>query len=237
MANKWHEIWEKRSENFAKINKKDYKAVFAELKRINGFDVQNGGIPLSALVKQYEDIKAKINATKGKSVFEVGCGCGANLYMFQHDGVQIGGVDYSSRLISIMQQILPQNSLIECICGEAVDMPIEIKYDAVISNSVFSYFVDYSYAEKVMEKMLSKARESIALLDVHDADKKDDFIAYRVENVEGYEERYKDLPKLFYPKCFFEKIARKYDLQMEFCSSNVDGYWNNDFIYNVYMYK
>ena len=52
MENKWHEIWEKRSANLTGIDKADYQAVFAELKRINGFDITDGGIPIKALIEQ-----------------------------------------------------------------------------------------------------------------------------------------------------------------------------------------
>ena len=237
MKNKWQEIWEKRSANMADMDNNDYQAVFAELKRINGFDITDGGIPLNALLKQYEDTKKKLNLSQGQSVFEVGCGCGANLYMFLHDGIQVGGIDYSHALIEIMQEIMPKENLLECICDEAVHMPVDIKYDAILSNSVFSYFGDFTYAENVLQKMLAKAKYSIALLDVHDVDKKEEFIAYRIKNTENYKERYKDLPKLFYPRKFFEDFALKNHLQIEFYPSNVEGYWNNDFIYNVYMKK
>ena len=237
MENKWHEIWEKRSAKLAGIDRTDYQAVFAELKRINGFDITGGGIPLNALITQYEDTKKKINVSGGGTLFEVGCGCGANLYMFQRDGVQVGGIDYSKVLIKIMQEIMPKENLKECICDEAVNMPVDIKYDAVLSNSVFSYFSDFSYAERVLLKMLTKANHSIALLDVHDAEKKEAFIAYRKKNTENYEERYKDLPKLFYLRKFFADFAEKHQLRIEFYPSKVEGYWNNEFIYNVYMYK
>lgn len=40
---KWKEIWEKRTDNFDKIDMSDEKAVFLELKRIDGFDVVGGG--------------------------------------------------------------------------------------------------------------------------------------------------------------------------------------------------
>ena len=237
MENKWHEIWEKRSANLTGIDKADYQAVFAELKRINGFDITDGGIPIKALLEQYEDTKVKTKVEQGGTLFEVGCGCGANLYMFQHDGVHVGGIDYSQALIDIMQEIMPKENLRECICDEAINMPVDIKYDAVLSNSVFSYFPGFSYAEQVLLKMLAKANHSIALLDVHDAEKKEAFIAYRVKNTENYEERYKDLPKLFYPRKFFADFAAKHQLRIEFYRSKVEGYWNNDFIYNVYMYK
>ena len=65
MENKWHEIWEKRSAKLAGIDRTDYQAVFAELKRINGFDIAGGGIPLNALIEQYEDTKKKINVSRG----------------------------------------------------------------------------------------------------------------------------------------------------------------------------
>lgn len=39
---KWKEIWEKRTDNFDKIDMSDEKAVFLELKRIDGFDVVGG---------------------------------------------------------------------------------------------------------------------------------------------------------------------------------------------------
>ena len=237
MANKWHEIWEKRSANFADLDKMDDQAVFAELKRINGFDITAGGIPLQALLKQYEDTREKLNLSRGEALFEVGCGCGANLYMFHHDGIEVGGLDYSAKLIEIMQEVLPQDSLRECICGEAINMPVDIQYDAVLSNSVFSYFPDFAYAGAVLEKMLHKARRCIALLDVHDMEKKEAFIAYRVKNTEDYEERYKDLPKLFYPRNFFSDFAEQHGLKIEFLPSEVEGYWNNEFIFNVYMYK
>lgn len=82
-------------------------------------------------------------------------------------------------------------------------MSVEIKYDVILSNSVFSYFQDFAYAEEVLEKIFIKAKRSIAILDVHDAEKKEDFIAYRIKTTPNYEERYKDLPKLFYSQVFF----------------------------------
>ena len=65
MENKWHEIWEKRSANLTGIDKADYQAVFAELKRINGFDITDGGIPIKALIEQYEDTKMKTKVEQG----------------------------------------------------------------------------------------------------------------------------------------------------------------------------
>ena len=189
-----------------------------------------------ALIKQYKDTKDGLKIQNGQSVFEVGCGCGANLYMFLKDGIHIGGLDYSNKLISIMKQVISETDLMECYCDEAINLPMDILYDSVLSNSVFSYFPDETYAEKVLEKMLKKARQSIGILDIHDIEKKDAFLEYRINNTPNYKERYKDLPKLFYRKDFFKEFANKNGLQIKFEKSNVEGYWNNEFIFNCFMY-
>ncbi|MBO6245012.1 MAG: hypothetical protein J6N55_01875 [Anaerovibrio sp.] len=156
--------------------------------------------------------------------------------MFLHDGIQIGGLDYSNKLISIMKQVISETDLMECYCDEAINLPIDILYDSVLSNSVFSYFPDEAYAEKVLEKMLNKARHSIGILDIHDIEKKEAFMEYRINNTPDYKKRYKDLPKLFYRKEFFQEFANKHYLKIVFEKSTVEGYWNNDFIFNCFMY-
>ena len=78
---------------------------------------------------------------------------------------------------------------------------------------------------------------SIGVIDIHDKDKERDFLEYRKKILDNYEERYKDLPKLFYEKDFFGKFAEKYGMNVVFTDSCVKGYWNNEFVFNCYMYK
>ena len=85
--------------------------------------------------------------------------------------------------------------------------------------------------------MLAKCHSSIGILDIHDKEKERAFKEYRIRNTEDYEERYKDLPKLFYPRQFFEDFARKHGLSIRFKESTVKGYWNNDFIFNCFMQR
>ena len=59
---------------------------------------------------------------------------------------------------------------------------------------------------------------------------------YRINNTPDYKERYKDLPKLFYRKEFFQEFANKHNLKIVFEKSTVEGYWNNEFIFNCFMY-
>lgn len=233
--NNWKNIWNKREDALDTIDSGDARQVFLELKRVDGFDIAEGGIPYEGLLAQYRETKEELGLREGESVFEVGCGAGANLYLFRREGMRVGGLDYSEKLISILQKVLPREELRECICGEAADCPTEIRYDAVFSNSVFSYFPDLPYAEKVLERMLAKSRRSIGLLDVHDEVKEKEFRDYRIRNTENYEERYRELPKLFYPRSFFQDFARKHGLELRFKESKVEGYWNNDFIFNCFM--
>ena len=238
MSSKWKEIWEKRTDNFDNIDMSDPKAVFLELKRIDGFDVVGDGIGYDALIKQNADILTNLtrNGKTVKSIFDVGCGCGANLYLFRREGLEIGGIDYSSALVGIANKLF-NDSEIELLCGEAIDIPTDRKYDALMSNSVFSYFPDEEYTRKVLDKMLDKTNNSIGLVDVHDVTKKEAFVEFRRRTVENYDERYKELNKLFYSKDFFSDWAKSNDVDIRFVDSDVEGYWNKDFVFDVYFYK
>lgn len=235
--NRWQEIWEKRSAHLAEIDRADKRAMLLELKRINGFDVAGGGIPYASLLQQYEETKAALRLPAGGSVFEVGCGAGANLWLFWLDGFSVGGLDYSEKLISILQDVFAEGTLREILCDEAKNLPTEERYDGVLANSVFSYFSDERYAEMVLEKMLEKTRGSIVILDVHDAEKREAFLKARRALDPAYDERYKNLDKLFYRRSFFEAFAEKHGLEIAFADSTTEGYWNNPFIYHVYFHR
>lgn len=232
---RWQEIWNKRNVQLAGIDRADTREMFMELKRINGYDVVAGGISYEALVKQYEETKAALRLPEKGSVFEVGCGAGANLLLFQQDGFSVGGIDYSERLVSVLTNVLCGGALREAVCAEARQLPQEEKYDAVFSSGVFHYFADTSYAQEVMEGMVEKSRGSIAVIEVHDAEKQDDFFALRRQIDPDYDMHYQGLDKLFYEKRFFEKFAEKHDLRVSFEPVRMEGYWNAPFLYSVFF--
>lgn len=247
--NKWRTIWEKRTADFDILQGDDFEKIVLELKRCNGFDVVGEGLTFDSILQQYSSIKDNLSANevrnikghKGgdltktiKSVYEVGGGSGANLFLFERDGIHCGMIDYSESLVEIAKCVLRATDV---VYGEAIDINIEPQYDAVLANSVFSYFPDKEYAYQVLEKMYKKAERSIGMIDIHDMDKEADFLAYRKKTIQDYEERYKDLPKLFYPKSFFEDFAKEHGMEIKFESSVIDGYWNNNFVFNCYMYK
>lgn len=157
--------------------------------------------------------------------------------MLHKAGFEVGGMDYSDALIKILKTVPTLENLRECICDEAINMPVDVKYDAVLSSGVFSYFYDLKYAETVLEKMFQKSNESIGILHIHNSEKEKEFLNFRRQLTPNYDERYKGLPNLFYSKNFFTNFAEKNNLKIKFTESFLDGFWNNPYIYNCFMYK
>ncbi|MBR1390964.1 MAG: class I SAM-dependent methyltransferase [Lachnospiraceae bacterium] len=237
MNYQWKEVWEKRTGNLDQISRENTQEFFEELKRIDGFDI-TGKVESEAWANQHKEILHRLSKKHEiRSVFDVGCGCGANLYLFFQEGLQIGGLDYSKTLIDIAKEVFGHVDVLELILGEAREISTEIKYDSTIANSVFSYFSGEEYAKDVLERMVDKARYSVGLLDLHDIRKKDRFLEYRRRTIENYDERYKNLPKFFYRKEFFIDFAKEKNLEIDFFDTNVNGYWNNEFVFDVYLYK
>lgn len=239
--NKWYEVWERRIENKTILRSENPREVFMELKRINGWDSTSSMLEYEQFYDQYVQTKNELEfSPRSKSnvissVFEVGCGSGANLYLFQNDGYHVGGIDYASHLIEIAGRVLAEPR--ELICEEAAGLSWDVKYDAVLSNSVFSYFDSYEYAEKVMEAMYNKTNQSIGIIDIHNIEKKEEFIQFRKSLCQNYEERYQDLPKFFYKKSFFLDFAEKHNMSIKFTRPDMKEYWNNEFVFNCFMRK
>ncbi len=238
MKNRWIEIWNKREIDKDFSNLKNSKETYFELKRIDGYDLSK--ITHQAFLNQHEIIKNNIakgfngNFKNVKSIYEIGCGCGANLYMFELEGIKVGGGDYSNTLINLAKRIIKSDD-IECL--EAINIDENPKYDVILSNGVFEYFESIKYAEKVLEIAYKKANKVIALVDIYDETKKDDFFTFRRQNVKDFDKLYKDLPKLFYKKEFFIDFAKEHNMKLEFKEATLEGYWNNAFIFSCYMYK
>lgn len=233
--NNWKKIWEKKEADSEVLSHGSTEDIVMELKRISGFDVLEDAIKFSTFYQQCEEVLKNLGgAGTISSIYEVGCGGGANLYLYEQQGIQTGGIDYSASMIKSAKRVLKTGDL---VCDEAKNLSTIKKYDAIFSNSVFSYFADEEYAWEVLQKMYEKANYSIGLIDIHDVEKREAFEAYRRANVEEYEERYRDLPKFFYRRDFFTEFAKEYNLKVSFADSNVEGYWNNEFVYSCYFYK
>lgn len=241
MAN-WREVWNREKQiinNGGKLN--TIEAVYKEMRRVNGYDAVDGEYSWEDFLAQWKEWNHNLNFSKRdyggiESVFEVGCGSGPNLLLYQSlcNHMKVGGIDYSEPLTNIANQYIDSEEL---YCGEAIEMDTKIKYDAVISYSVFHYFSDYGYAERVLEKMYQKALHVIAILDIHDLKKKESFLNNRRALTPDYDIKYRGLDKLFFDKQFFIDFAEKYHCDIKIDHSNVKSYWNNNFVYHCYLYK
>ena len=143
-------------------------------------------------------------------------------------------MDYSESMLNCAKRFINSKDL---TLGEAIDIDENEKYDAVISNGVFPYFVDYNYAKKVLYKMYNKAENVIAVLDIFDINKKDEFITYRKKIIEDYDQKYKDLNKLFFSKEFFIKFAEDNNMDIKFGKADIEKYYNDKFVFDCYLYK
>lgn len=240
MGSGWYDIWASKETEIDFTTAKTEKIIL-ELKKLDGWDSVGEEISYTAYFNQYKKIKNELSffprnkEGKIKSVFEVGCGSGPMLYLFQRDGLEVGGADYSDSMVKTASKVLAGAK--ELYCKEACDIDTQIKYDAVFSNSVFQYFTTEEYAYRVLEKMVEKSNYSVGILDVYDPEYKEDFIKFRKSLDENFEERYASLPKLFIDKQFFIKFASDRHMDVKFSVADLEGYWNNSFVYDCFMAK
>lgn len=236
----WKSIWGKKIIENVNLDRDEFD-IFCDLKRADGFDVnvQNEEDYFRAFYCEWDNMNAEVCRLSNNayhSVYEVGCGSGVNLFMFQNrtaDKLKLGGIDYSSSLIDAAKSIIESDDL---ICGEAVDIDEEKKYDIVMADSVFQYFQDLLYAEKVLRKMISKANKVVYIGELHDKDLEEQWLENRRNLMENYDEIYKGLPKMFYSREWITDIAEQYNKHVIFSSSTNTEYWNSEYIFDCYIF-
>ena len=243
MDNNWKQLWNCRNIDVDLNTFTNDEDLIMYLKSLDGFDVVKDSFSYASFYKQYIATKTAIlsaleissaHDNNYVSIYEVGCGSGPNLYMFERDGFATGGIDYSEPLLSVAKKVLKTTDL---TCEEAISLNVVPKYDVVISNGVFSYFPDLTYTESVLNRMFEKSMQLLVLIDICDSDKQAAFEIYRKQTIENYEERYKNLPKMFFSKNFFIEYAKKHQMTLEFFSCDLPDYWNNNYNFNCIMKK
>ena len=138
--NQWNRIWSNRTSDIALSN--DIFDMFCKLKKADGFDTQEIIGYYEAFFEEWHNVT---------SVYEVGCGSGVNLYLFQQIKKLdvVGGCDYSEALVKLARKVIKAEKL---QCMEADHVFTEPKYDLVLADSVFQYFQDAEYGMRVLEK-------------------------------------------------------------------------------------
>ena len=235
MDNKWKEIWDRHDAILT--GHEDFESLIMELKKANGFDVVgDDGVSFESWMNHIRTTK-EILGTDICSLYEVGCGSGANLVMFQHVGIgKVGGVDYSDKLARAARTATGSDDI---TCAEANAFPTSPHYDAVISDSVTQYLPSLEYAKQMFDRMAEKADKTVAVLDVHDEAKRAEWQEHRRLVIDDYDKKYSGLDneKLFISRDFFREFARKHGLQLKVTETEIENYWNGQYTYNVFMFK
>lgn len=239
MNSNWKNIWEKKG--LEKIDlERDEFLVFCDLKKADGFDVNvhNEQMYFKAFYDEWQKTYKKLNEITGdsiQSVYEVGCGSGVNLYLFQNriKSISTGGIDYSQGLLNIARSVVQGADL---VCGNAEEMDTETKYDVVMADSVFQYFGSQEYAANVLNKMIQKSDKVVYVSELHDADFRDEWLEYRRNSMDNYDQVYEGLDKLFYSKDWVLDIVRKNGKQVFFSQSENPEYWNSKYVFNCFIF-
>lgn len=239
MPNKsWKEIWNgKKVDEFVLLD--DEFEMFCLLKKMDGFDVN-----VNDEREYFEQFYTEWNKMNDKiinlindfqSVYEVGCGDGVNLYMFKrrYPNIDIGGLDYSKNLLDFARTILKDGVLEH---KEAIEVDESVKYDIVISDSVFQYFPSEEYASLVLHKMCKKARKLVYLGELHDRDLKKEWLENRRKAILNYDELYKGLGRTFVTRKWIEDIAAFHKRRVVFDTKNNEAYWSSSYIFDAYIY-
>ena len=236
----WKEIQgggdnERRKGNFE--DKENLEEIFIELKRISGYELKE--IKFIDFKNEQENIWKMLSAEKEvKSIYEVGCGGGANLYLMEMEGYKVGGSDFSESLIEAAKKVLKTKDV---LCCEAVDIPAKPKCDAVISEGVFGYFPDHEYAYSTLEKMYDKANYTMAINRVFEKGKEEAFYENHRKSLgiskKEYQKRYQGLKKLSYSRELFENFAKEKNMHIKFAEDCLKGFLNSEYTFSCYMYK
>ena len=106
------------------------------------------------------------------------------------------------------------------------------------------YFPDLIYAEKVFNNMVFLSKNKIAILDVCDLDKFEDYDNKRLKRFidegftkEQYRLKYDGLHHLFYNKKWFIELSEKHNLKIKINDQNYKNYGNSEFRFNVILEK
>lgn len=239
LLNKWTEIWSRKPVIKDYENETGEFEKFVKLKKANGFDVaiDNEEMYFKAFYEEWMGFYDRIQNLCGnglENVYEVGCGSGVNLYMFENRNVVGGGCDYSQSMIETAKNNVRSRDL---ACCEASEINISPQYDVVMSESVFQYFESLEYADKVIRKMVEKSRQLVYIGEIHNKEYEEQLMEYRRKIIDNYDTKYAGLSKLFFEKSWFENIACSYGRSISFSEVDNPEYINGRYLFNCYIYE
>lgn len=228
----WREIWERRRPDPGS------GSLLGRLLAADGFDSRQARIGEEEWTTHFRGWADRLGLEAGMSVFEVGCGAGASLLVYEHMGCTVGGLDQSPTLIEMARSAMPGGSF---EVADAASTPETPTVDVVLSMGVFMYFPSLDYAADVLARMVGKARRAVAVLDIPDQALKDRALEYRIEMAGGqaeYEDRYTGLDHLYFDRAWTEELLTRAGLVgVSSSSQDLPGYGNAAFRFNCWGFK
>jgi SAM-dependent methyltransferase len=229
---RWKEVWQARELPRAGQSR------LTRLLVADGFDTPFSGFDEANWVDFVERRASDLRLTPGTSVFDVGCGAGAFLYVLYQQGCRVAGIDWSPRLVETARAVMPEGDF---EVAEARALAVRPQADAVVSCAVFAYFPSLGYAEAVIERMVAKATRAVAVLDVPDAAKREAALEYRASMGGGpdpYAQRYEGLEHCYYDRRWFADVLRRHGLtRIEVSDQDLANYGNAAFRFNIWGFK
>ncbi|HYC58070.1 MAG TPA: class I SAM-dependent methyltransferase [Thermoanaerobaculia bacterium] len=228
-TNAWQKIWNGRSAPDGPLD-------LAALIRLDGFDSGVGRIEADDWRIFSAALGRKLGLADGASVYEVGCGAGAFLYALREcHSLRVGGLDYAQTLIETARRMMPDGDF---VLAEAAALPVAPAYDHVIAHGVFHYF-NLDHAERVLDRMLAKARLTVAVLEVPDARTMQESEATRAAGLtqEEYDKKYSGLAHTHYERSWFEQQAAARGLTVEIFDGFMPNHVLNAFRFGAIIRK
>jgi len=229
---RWKSVWSQRPRSDASH---DGEATLEALIRADGFNTGFGDITVEAWSDFVDQTCALLGLEAGDSLFEVGCGAGAFLYLPSRRGITVGGIDYSPSQIDMAKRAIPDGIF---DVRDANGMDISPSVDVTIAFSVFQYFSSLDYARQVIDRMCQKAGRAVAILDLPDLQLADQALRHRQTAAGGaaaYAERYEGLDHLSYSKEWIRMALEDHGLRdVTVGTQTMSGYDNGTFRFNAW---
>lgn len=225
--NRWKTIWNKRT-----LDRKEQPQL-ADLLRLDGYDSGAGTITTAVWQSYVVRRATELELTAGNTVFEIGCGAGAFLWVLRGLGCQVAGLDYAKPLIATAARAMPDS---HWQVGEANQPLGTAAYDVVVAQSVFHYFPSEEYARQVLHNMTQGARRAVAILDVPDTHLAEQAEVYRQAALgqKEYQQRYADLHHLTLTPVWFETNAPPH-WEVTIAPQDIAEFGNTPFRFNVIL--
>jgi SAM-dependent methyltransferase len=227
----WDALWEGRGVAEAA------GSTLEQLMAADGFDSGFAGLTEDSWRDAILALAQRMGIGPSHSVFEVGCGAGALLHVLHERGCAVGGIDRAPALIARAREVLPDGSF---TTGDAAALATAPRFDALLSFGVFLYFATPAYAERVLDRMVTKATRVVGVLDLPDAALEAQTEADRAARAGGpraYAARYAGLEHRYYDRDWFAGALRARGLvDVHVCDQEVAGYGNAAGRFNAWGY-